>query len=260
MWLVFEDLKLRSLSALVLISLLFLFALIAPFLLKPAIWILNMLFIRELFKLFDFKRYSSFNNIILIGFSTFPLYFSQTDLALTFFLNFCLFFLILYLSQSKGLGFFIVYVNLSISCLLSLLVSPTEIGGTSFFIVFVLAIACADIGGYFGGRIIGGPKVLELVSPGKTWAGLLVGWISVAIFYHILNFFGLYLSDFFLFVFFGIALSSQVGDFIESYIKRNLGVKDTDNIIPGHGGLLDRFDGLIFASFFVKIMDFYLTI
>ena len=55
-------------------------------------------------------------------------------------------------------------------------------------------------------------------------------------------------------------MSSQVCDFIESYIKRNLGVKDTDNIIPGHGGLLDRFDGLIFASFFVKIIDFYLTI
>ena len=65
-------------------------------------------------------------------------------------------------------------------------------------------------------------------------------------------------SDFFIFVFLGIALSSQVGDFIESFMKRNFGVKDTGNIIPGHGGLLDRFDGLIFASFFVKIVDFYL--
>ena len=70
-----------------------------------------------------------------------------------------------------------------------------------------------------------------------------------------------YIYQISLFLFFlGIALSSQVGDFIESYIKRNLGVKDTDNIIPGHGGLLDRFDGLIFASFFVKIIDLYLTI
>ena len=72
--------------------------------------------------------------------------------------------------------------------------------------------------------------------------------------------FDLFLSGFFAFVFFGIALSSQVGDFIESYIKRNLGVKDSGNIIPGHGGLLDRFDGLICASFFVKIIDFYLTV
>ena len=63
----------------------------------------------------------------------------------------------------------------------------------------------------------------------------------------------------FVFVFLGIAISSQVGDFIESYIKRNLGVKDTGKIIPGHGGLLDRFDGLIFTRFFVKVIDFFLT-
>ena len=256
----FEDLKLRSLSALILISLLFLFALIAPFLLEPSIFVLNILFIRELFKLFNFKKYHPFYNIILIALCTFPLYFSQTDLALTFFFNLCLFFFILYLSQSKGFSFFIVYVNLSISCILNLLVSPTEVGGTSFFIVFVLAVACADIGGYFGGRLFGGPKVLEHVSPGKTWAGILAGWVSVVVFYQILKVFDLFVSDLFFFVFFGIALSSQVGDFIESHIKRNLGVKDTDNIIPGHGGLLDRFDGLIFASFFVKIVDFYLTI
>ena len=78
-------------------------------------------------------------------------------------------------------------------------------------------------------------------------------------FYYVLKAFNLYASDFFVLVFLGIALSSQVGDFIESYIKRNLGVKDTGNIIPGHGGLLDRFDGLICASFFVKIIDFFLT-
>tara|TARA_A200000113_G_scaffold121330_1_gene109125 strand:- start:22 stop:504 length:483 start_codon:yes stop_codon:yes gene_type:complete len=157
-----------------------------------------------------------------------------------------------------GLGVLVVYVNLSISCLLSLLASPTEVGGVSFFVVFVLAVAVADIGGYFGGRIIGGPKVLEKVSPGKTWAGIIAGWISVFLFYQILRYFELFLSDFFIFVFLGIALSSQVGDFIESFMKRNFGVKDTSHIIPGHGGLLDRFDGLIFASFFVKIVDFYL--
>lgn len=242
------------------IALLFLVALAVPFLLVPSICILNILFLREIFKLYIFKRQPSFYNLVLIAVCIIPLYFSQTDLAVTIFFNFCLFFLILYLTQSKGLSFCVVYINLSIACLLSLLVSQTEIGGTSFLIVFVLVVACTDIGGYFGGRVIGGPKVLEVVSPGKTWSGILVGWISAFIFYQILRMFGLYLSNFFIFVFLGIALSSQVGDFIESYIKRNLGVKDTDNIIPGHGGLLDRFDGLIFASFFVKIIDLYLTI
>ena len=81
----------------------------------------------------------------------------------------------------------------------------------------------------------------------------------VIIFYYVLQLLNSFESDLFVFVFLGIALSSQLGDFIESYFKRSVGVKDTGNIIPGHGGLLDRFDGLICASVFVKIIDFYLT-
>ena len=254
----FEDLKLRAISASILISILFLFALITPVFLVPSLYLLNILFLGELFKLYNFKNKLPFNNIILASVCIIPLYFSQINLAITCFLNIFLFFLVYYLSRSIGKSFLVVYVNLSISCLLSLLVSPTEIGGVSFFVVFVLAVAVTDIGGYFGGRIIGGPKVLEKVSPGKTWAGIIAGWFSVILFYQILTYFELFQSDFFIFVFLGIALSSQVGDFIESFIKRTFGVKDTGNIIPGHGGLLDRFDGLIFASYFVKLLDFYL--
>ena len=256
----FEDLKLRSLSALILLSVLFLFAVIAPFLITPALYVLNILFLRELFKLFSFKKEQLFFNLFLITVCIFPLYFAQTNLSITFVFNLCLFFLILYLSKSKGLSFFIIYVNLSISFLLSLLVSPTEVGGTSFFVILVLSVAFADIGGYFGGRIIGGPKVFGKISPSKTWAGIFVGWTMVITFYYALKSYNLFGSDFFVFVFFGIALSSQVGDFVESYVKRNLGVKDTGNIIPGHGGLLDRFDGLICTSFFVKIIDVYLKV
>ncbi len=259
MWFVFEDLKLRTVSALILLLILFLFAVITPFLLTPSLYILNVLFLQELFRLYNFKKEPNIFNLSLLAVCIFPLLFSQDFLLMTFFLNGCLFFLILFLSKSMGLGFFIVYVNLSISFLLNLLVSSTEIGGESFFVVLVLVVAFADIGGYFGGRIIGGPKVFERISPNKTWAGVILGWITVITFYYILKTYNLFVSDFFVFVFFGIALSSQVGDFIESYIKRNLGVKDTGNIIPGHGGLLDRFDGLICASFFVKIIDFFLT-
>ena len=259
-WFVFEDLKLRSLSALILLSVLFLFAFIAPFLITPSLYVLNILFLRELFKLFSFKKEQLFFNYLLITLCIFPLYFAQTNLSITLVFNLCLFFLFLYFSKSKGLSFFVIYVNLSISFLLSLLVSITEVGGISFFVILVLAVAFADIGGYFGGRIIGGPKVLEKISPSKTWAGIFVGWMMVITFYYTLESYNLFGSDFFVFVFLGIAISSQVGDFIESYIKRNLGVKDTGKIIPGHGGLLDRFDGLIFTSFFVKIIDVYLKI
>ena len=259
MFFVFEDLKLRSLSALILILLLFLLTIITPFLLTPFLFLFNILLIIETFRLYSFKKEPFFFNIILVGISVFPAYFAQTDLSITLLLNIFLFFFILYLSRSMGLSFLIVYVNLSISFLLSLITSQTEVGGISFFIVLVLAVALTDIGGYFGGRIIGGPKVLEKVSPSKTWAGIFVGWLMVIIFYYVLQLLNLFESDLFVFVFLGIALSSQLGDFIESYFKRSLGVKDTGNIIPGHGGLLDRFDGLICASFFVKIIDFYLT-
>ena len=197
--------------------------------------------------------------MFLVGISAFPAFFAQTGLYITLLLNIFLYFFILYLSRSMGLSFLLVYVNLSISFLLSLITSQTEVGGISFFIVLVLAVALTDIGGYFGGRIIGGPKVLEKVSPSKTWAGIFVGWLMVIIFYYVLQLLNSFESDLFVFVFLGIALSSQLGDFIESYFKRSLGVKDTGNIIPGHGGLLDRFDGLICASVFVKIIDFYLT-
>ncbi len=259
MFFVFEDLKLRSWSALILILLLFLLTIITPFLLSPFLFLFNILLIIEIFRLYGFKKEPFFFNIILVVICVLPSYFAQTDLSITLMLNTFLSFIIIYLSRSIRLSFLIVYVNLSISFLLSLISSQTEVGGISFFIILVLAVALTDIGGYFGGRIIGGPKVLEKVSPSKTWAGIFVGWLLVIIFYYLIELWNSFESDLFVFVFFGIALSSQFGDFIESYFKRSLGVKDTGNIIPGHGGLLDRFDGLICASFFVKIIDFYLT-
>ena len=140
----FEDLKLRSLSALILLSVLFLFAFIAPFLITPSLYVLNILFLRELFKLFSFKKEQLLFNLFLITICILPLYFAQTSLSITFIFNFCLFFLILYLSKSKGLSFFIIYVNLSISFLLSLLISPTEVGGISFFVILVLSVAFAE--------------------------------------------------------------------------------------------------------------------
>ena len=145
------------------------------------------------------------------------------------------------------------------SCISLIWLRNTLDNGLLVVMWILFLVWASDCGAYALGRLIGGPKLAPRISPNKTWAGIFFGWITVITFYYILKSFNLFVSDFFVFIFFGIALSSQVGDFIESYIKRNLGVKDTGNIIPGHGGLLDRFDGLICASFFVKIIDFYLT-
>ncbi len=111
-----------------------------------------------------------------------------------------------------------------------------------------------DIFAFFAGRILGGPKLMPLVSPNKTWSGLAGGlFASVLI--------GLMSSLMFkggvlFFIFFSALLSliEQASDLFESKIKRIFGVKDSGNIIPGHGGVLDRLDGMMFVAPVVLVL------
>jgi len=122
-----------------------------------------------------------------------------------------------------------------------------------YFYILLIAIICisTDIGGYIFGKLLKGPKLTKL-SPNKTYAGF-IGSFLLAIFITIL-FFELTLkihnfrftSEIFIFVL-AVSLVSQIGDIIISYFKRLSKIKDTGNIIPGHGGILDRIDGMIFA-------------
>ena len=118
-----------------------------------------------------------------------------------------------------------------------------------FLLGFVIIICIAtDLGGYFFGKIFKGPK-LTIISPNKTYAGMFGGYLlSLISLLTIINFIDNPVSSFKLFIT-TIFLStvSQVGDIIVSYFKRQAGVKNTGNLIPGHGGLLDRIDGMIFA-------------
>ena len=118
-----------------------------------------------------------------------------------------------------------------------------------FLLIFVIMICIStDIGGYFFGKILKGPK-LTAISPNKTYAGMIGGYILSLIFLSaIINFADYPGTPFQLFII-TILLStvSQVGDIIVSYFKRQASIKNTGNLIPGHGGLLDRIDGMIFA-------------
>jgi phosphatidate cytidylyltransferase len=101
-----------------------------------------------------------------------------------------------------------------------------------------------DIFAYFAGRSIGGPKLAPRISPNKTWAGLIGGMAGAGVIGALAAWaFGLDL----LFMVAGapMALLAQLGDLYESKVKRRLGVKDSGSIIPGHGGVLDRVDGLL---------------
>ncbi|WP_343115541.1 phosphatidate cytidylyltransferase [Ostreiculturibacter nitratireducens] len=123
----------------------------------------------------------------------------------------------------------------------------------------VAVIAATDISGYFAGRLIGGPKFWPRVSPKKTWAGIIAGWIgAAAVGYAFLSFTtaGRDLPS----LSAALAFASQMGDVAESAIKRHVGVKDSSRLIPGHGGLMDRFDALLGGALFMLVLSLFVVV
>ncbi|MGH6709907.1 MAG: phosphatidate cytidylyltransferase [Bradyrhizobium sp.] len=124
-------------------------------------------------------------------------------------------------------------------------------------LVFVLVIVwVTDSGGYFAGRGIGGPKLWPRVSPKKTWAGAVGGFVAslaVAGAFAVLD---LGKAGPLLMISGVLSVVSQLGDLFESAVKRRFGVKDSSQIIPGHGGLLDRLDGFVAAVAMAALFGF----
>ena len=139
----------------------------------------------------------------------------------------------------------------------SVLVRQDPVYGFAALFFVLLVVWAADIGGYFAGRGIGGPKLWPRVSPKKTWAGAIGGFsgsLAVAGVFAAAAGGGktgplLALAAF-------LSVISQLGDLFESAVKRRFGVKDSSHIIPGHGGLLDRLDGLVAAIVAAAILGF----
>lgn len=121
--------------------------------------------------------------------------------------------------------------------------------GFSLVIYVLLVVWATDIGAYFTGRIIGGAKLAPFISPNKTWAGLGGGVTAAGIIGGICFIFSPYPSALWAAILLGVILAivAQAGDLFESWLKRRAGVKDSSTLIPGHGGLLDRVDGLMFT-------------
>jgi phosphatidate cytidylyltransferase len=121
--------------------------------------------------------------------------------------------------------------------------------GLGLLIYVLFCIWATDIGAYAAGKSIGGPKLAPRLSPKKTWAGLIGGMASAALFgAGVAIAFGAAMP--WLAALLGVVLAviGQIGDLFESGIKRKYDVKDSGHLIPGHGGLLDRVDGLIVAA------------
>ena len=116
----------------------------------------------------------------------------------------------------------------------------------------LLIVWSVDIGGYLVGSTVKGPKLAPKISPNKTWAGLVGGMIFAAFFGGLLAYCFQWENHHYYAAFAAVlAVVEQIGDLIESAIKRKVGAKDSSSIIPGHGGVFDRIDGLIFAAPFV---------
>lgn len=159
-----------------------------------------------------------------------------------------------------------LYIALAAFMLLKLRIGPFGIARSLLLVGVVVA---TDIGAYFAGRTFGGPKIAPAISPSKTWAGLIGGMLGAtavltAYFYWFLCFDPAFghcalqsLSMALPRALLGgiaVAVIAQAGDFFESWMKRRAGVKDSGSLIPGHGGLFDRVDGLLALAFVLGVL------
>ena len=199
------------------------------------------------------------SSIILIPIALF--FIIKGSFFFTFFLTAC-FFITFYewhmMSKKKPYNFFgHIFLILSFYSAYFIRHDP-ENSLIIFFFIISICIS-TDIGGYVFGKIFGGPKLTK-ISPKKTYAGVFGGYFLSIIFFNILiNYSELFTENLlnfgigeFIFVLM-ISTVSQIGDIIVSYFKRLSKIKNTGKLIPGHGGILDRIDGMIFAfpSFYI---------
>jgi phosphatidate cytidylyltransferase len=138
----------------------------------------------------------------------------------------------------------------------SVAVRLDQVWGFTALMLVLLIVWVTDIGGYFAGRGLGGPKLWPRVSPKKTWAGAIGGFVASLFVAAGFAAFGLGKTGPLVLLGAVLSVASQLGDLFESAVKRRFGVKDSSHIIPGHGGLLDRLDGFVAAVVLAAIFGF----
>lgn len=147
----------------------------------------------------------------------------------------------------------LVYIGIAMAY--ATVIRDTPRLGLAAVVWLILVVVAADVGAYFAGRSIGGPKLWPAVSPNKTWSGALGGlalaFLVAMLFATVIGWPVLPVAI----IAIGVALASQAGDLLESTVKRHFGVKDASRLIPGHGGVMDRLDGLMGGLWFFALYD-----
>ena len=166
---------------------------------------------------------------------------------------------LLAISRSAALAAGIAYVALPVMALLFLRIDPPRANDGLLLTFWVLSLVWAtDICAYFAGRTFGGPKLAPRVSPSKTWSGL-AGGVAGAL-----------LLGLALYIWAGLpadlaaasgllAVLAQLGDLFESWLKRRAGVKDSSSLLPGHGGVMDRLDGVVAVAPAAALLLLWMT-
>jgi phosphatidate cytidylyltransferase len=141
------------------------------------------------------------------------------------------------------------YLGISLLCLWVLRGTPDDLIGRGLVFYLFFSVWAVDIGAYFAGRTFGGPKLAPKLSPKKTWSGLVGGGIAAAVVGYLwARFAGAQMPEIALLIGLPLAIIAQAGDIMESALKRRFDAKDSGSIMPGHGGMLDRIDGLLLAT------------
>ncbi len=166
-------------------------------------------------------------------------------------------FFVVIVTRKPQLALGVLYCGLPV---FALMIIRRQHEGIVFTLWALSLVWACDIGAYFTGRTLGGPKLAPVVSPNKTWSGLIGGVVLASLVAALLHFeYGLPLR--LTLATPVLAVLAQAGDLYESWLKRRAGVKDSGNILPGHGGILDRLDGLVpvapVAAFLVLAPHFY---
>ena len=152
----------------------------------------------------------------------------------------------------------ILYAGLS--CISLAAIRDDDVVGLAAMLFVFAVVWGTDILAYFVGRAIGGPKLAPAISPGKTWSGAIGGTAAGVIAGAVASYAAAgQVSLWTVALAFVLSVFSQIGDLFESFIKRRFGVKDSGRVIPGHGGVMDRVDGLVFACFAAFLLAVWFT-